>query len=341
MREENPMTEPANWLGVIENIRAVRRRFPAPVDTMGCDQVSSKTEQTTTNQRFQVLTSLMLSSQTKDPITWAAVQKLKEHGLGNVDGILGAKEKDIEDLIYPVGFYRRKAIYLKKVATILKQQYDGDIPGTIEDLCSLPGVGPKMAHLCMKEAWKIITGIGVDTHVHRISARLGWVPSKGIKTPEDTRKALESWLPKEYWPEINHLLVGFGQTICTPLRPKCDQCYNQVLCPYYRLNTVGGKPKKEVKKETTSPKAKVQGKKEKPPPKAKAKAAVEMEKSPPKTRSRVKKESSLPPVDVKVEVKKERSAPVAKTEISPPGEDIKVENKKSPPEVRIKIERTF
>lgn len=232
------MKPPPNWLGVIDNIRAVRKLNPAPVDTMGCDQVNSKGEKTP-DQRFQVLVSLMLSSQTKDPITWAAVQKLRENGCGNVHGMLEATEKDIEDLIYPVGFYRRKAIYLKKVAQILKDSYDGDIPDNIKDLCSLPGVGPKMAHLCMNEAWKIVSGIGVDTHVHRISARLGWVPKKGIKTPEDTRQALESWLPKEYWSEINHLLVGFGQTICNPVRPKCDQCYNRSLCPYYRSNHKG------------------------------------------------------------------------------------------------------
>lgn len=239
------MEPPPNWLDVIENIRSVRKQYAAPVDTMGCDQIHSKNERTI-DQRFHVLVSLMLSSQTKDPITWSAVQKLKQHGLGNIDGLLASSEKEIEDLIHPVGFYRRKAIYLKKVAQILKDKYNGDIPNTVEDLCSLPGVGPKMAHLCMNEAWKIVTGIGVDTHVHRIAARLGWVPSKGIKTPEDTRKALESWLPKEYWSEINHLLVGFGQTICTPVGPKCDKCHNQDLCPYLRSN--GGKSSQQKSK---------------------------------------------------------------------------------------------
>lgn len=223
-------TPPANWQRTIENIRKVRQKFPAPVDTMGCDKCHDKADKDI-NQRFQVLVSLMLSSQTKDPITWGAVKKLKEKGICTIDGILDSSEKDIEDLIHPVGFYRRKAVYLKKVAKILKEEYDGDIPDSINGLCDLPGVGPKMAHLCMMEAWNIVTGIGVDVHVHRISARLGWVPKKGIKTPEDTRIALESWLPREYWREINHLLVGFGQTICTPLRPKCDECYNNVICP--------------------------------------------------------------------------------------------------------------
>ena len=224
------MEPPPNWLLTIENIRKVRQKFPAPVDTMGCDQAHSKNDKDV-DQRFQVLVSLMLSSQTKDPITWAAVQRLKENGLGNVKGMLEAGEKDIEDLIHPVGFYRRKAVYLKKVAQILDRDFGGDIPDNLKDLCDLPGVGPKMAHLCMLEAWNTVTGIGVDTHVHRIASRLGWVPKKGIKSPEDTRVALESWLPRNYWREINHLLVGFGQTICSPVGPKCGECANSVICP--------------------------------------------------------------------------------------------------------------
>lgn len=226
------MEAPANWFKTIENIRSVRERYKAPVDTMGCDQAANPNDKNI-DQRFQVLVSLMLSSQTKDPITWEAVQRLRNKGLGNVMSLSKVKEKDIEDIIFPVGFYKRKAIYLKKVANILKDKYNGDIPNSIEELCKLPGVGPKMAHLCMLEAWNVVTGIGVDTHVHRIAGRLGWVPKEGIKTPEHTRKALESWLPQEYWREINHLLVGFGQTICTPTHPKCSKCDNQSICPSY------------------------------------------------------------------------------------------------------------
>lgn len=287
---------PTNWLKTIENIRKVRQKFPAPVDTMGCDQAHTRTDKDV-DQRFQVLVSLMLSSQTKDPITWQAVQNLKEKGMGNVSGISGAREKDIEDTIYPVGFYRRKAIYLKKVAEILKNEYNGDIPDSIKNLCDLPGVGPKMAHLCMLEAWNIVSGIGVDTHVHRISARLGWVPAKGIKTPEDTRKYLESWLPQDYWREINHMLVGFGQTICTPTWPKCDQCYNNSICPSansYKNTSVG---KKAIKKTETKIESEVQVKPEvkvKPEPNAKSKPKIKSEpkvQSEPKVKSEVKVKS--------------------------------------------------
>lgn len=119
--------------------------------------------------------------------------------------------------------------YIKKTTEILKNKYNSDIPSTAEDLCKLPGVGPKMAHLCMLTAWGKVTGIGVDTHVHRISNRLGWVKTK---TPEETRKALQDWLPQELWSEVNELLVGFGQQICLPQRPRCSTCLNRELCPF-------------------------------------------------------------------------------------------------------------
>lgn len=114
-------------------------------------------------------------------------------------------------------------------------QYGGDIPKTIDGLCKLPGVGPKMAHICMQVAWGEVPGITVDTHVHRISNRIGWV-QKPTKTAEQTRVQLESWLPKEEWTDINYILVGFGQEICTSLRPKCDGCLNRNICPYAKSN---------------------------------------------------------------------------------------------------------
>ena len=127
----------------------------------------------------------------------------------------------------------------------MRDTYEDDIPDTVENLCNLPGVGPKMAHLCMNIAWKKQSGIGkldielansylsndfltglffvmvgVDTHVHRIANRLGFTKKKGgTKNPEETRKALESWLPEDKWTEINWLLVGFGQQICKPVKP--------------------------------------------------------------------------------------------------------------------------
>ncbi|KAA0193365.1 hypothetical protein HAZT_HAZT000803 [Hyalella azteca] len=186
-------------------------------------------------RRFHVLVSLMLSSQTKDEVTYAAMQRLRQRGL-TVSQILELRPDELGLLIRPVGFWKKKVVYLQETCKILASKYNSDIPDTIEGLCALPGVGPKMAHLCMEIAWGKVTGIGVDTHVHRISNRLGWT-GEGTKTPEGTRKALEDWLPRELWSEVNLLLVGFGQQICLPIHPKCNGCLNKDLCPYGRRSS--------------------------------------------------------------------------------------------------------
>lgn len=125
----------------------------APVDTMGCASLSDKDADEKV-QRFQILVSLMLSSQTKDEITAKAIKKLKENNALSVSQMDELSEEEIQNLIYPVGFYKRKATYLKKVCKILKEKYDSDIPNDVKGLQSLPGVGPKMAYLCMSTAWK-------------------------------------------------------------------------------------------------------------------------------------------------------------------------------------------
>jgi len=172
---------PLQWKPQIANIIEMRKLRDAPVDTMGCDVISDVLAPPQ-DYRFQVLVSLMLSSQTKDQVTSAAMSRLRTHGC-NVDNILATSDDQLGTLIYPVGFWRRKVDYIKRTATILRDDFKGDIPKSIKDLCSLPGVGPKMAHLTMKCAWGDVTGIGVDTHVHRISNRLDWV-EKTTKTPE-------------------------------------------------------------------------------------------------------------------------------------------------------------
>jgi len=115
--------------------------------------------------------------------------------------------------------------YIKQAAVILRDQYGGDIPPTIEGLMGLPGVGPKMAHLCMSadNGWGRVEGIGVDVHVHRITNLWGW-QRPASKTPEETRRALESWLPHDRWKEINGLLVGLGQKVCLPVGRRCGDC---------------------------------------------------------------------------------------------------------------------
>lgn len=237
---------PFNWEVVLKNLREMRKNFDAPVDTMGCDKCHDDSADPKV-QRYQQLLSLMLSSQTKDQVTFAAMERLRQHGC-IIDKILETSDEDLGKLIYPVGFWKNKVKYIKKTTAMLKEKYNGDIPNSVEELCKLPGVGPKMAHICMKTAWGEVTGIGVDTHVHRISNRLGWVDTK---TPEETRKALENWLPRELWSEVNHLLVGFGQQICKPVKPQCPTCLNYMLCPF------GAKYVADELKTEKSPKKKI------------------------------------------------------------------------------------
>ncbi|KAM6546047.1 hypothetical protein CsatB_026783 [Cannabis sativa] len=224
---------PNNWQQVLEGIRNMRSSEDAPVDTMGCEKAGSLLPPK--ERRFAVLVSSLLSSQTKDHVNHGAIQRLLQNGLLAADTIDKADEATIKSLIYPVGFYSRKASNLKKVAKICLTKYDGDIPSSLEELLLLPGIGPKMAHLVMNVGWNNVQGICVDTHVHRICNRLGWVSRLGTKqktsSPEETREALQKWLPKEEWVPINPLLVGFGQTICTPLRPCCGVCTISEFCP--------------------------------------------------------------------------------------------------------------
>lgn len=226
--EKQVKWEPKNWRKLLANIREMRKEKTAPVDTMGCDKCHDEQSDKKTI-RFHQLVALMLSSQTKDAITFECMERLKLHGL-TPEKMVKTSTNDLEQLLYPVGFYRTKAKNIQKTSQILIDKFDSDIPNDIKGLLSLPGVGPKMANICMRVAWNIVSGIGVDTHVHRIANRLKWMP-KETKDPEQTRVALEKWLPFENWSDVNKLLVGFGQTICTPINPKCSECLNAMICP--------------------------------------------------------------------------------------------------------------
>ncbi|XP_043107758.1 endonuclease III-like protein 1 isoform X2 [Puntigrus tetrazona] len=220
--------EPCDWITQLSFIREMRSKRDAPVDQMGAEKCYDP-EAPPEVRRYQVLISLMLSSQTKDHVTAGAVQRLREHGL-TVDAVLEMDDETLGKLIYPVGFWRTKVKYVKRASALIRQEFRGDVPDTVEGLMRLPGVGPKMAHLAMDIAWGRVSGIGVDTHVHRISNRLGWT-KKETKTPEETRRALEEWLPRDLWSEINWLLVGFGQQVCLPVAPLCSVCLSQHTCP--------------------------------------------------------------------------------------------------------------
>ncbi|KAL9005600.1 MAG: hypothetical protein Q9188_001648 [Gyalolechia gomerana] len=234
---------PANWQEIYSAVQEMRKKVLAPVDTMGCESLAEDTR-TPRDKRFQTLIALMLSSQTKDTTTALAMNRLQTQlpppGL-TLENILSVSPTLLNGLIHAVGFHNNKTKYIKATAVILEEKFNSDIPDTIQGLISLPGVGPKMAYLCMSSAWGRDEGIGVDVHVHRITNLWGW---HNTEEPEQTRTALEAWLPREKWHEINHLLVGFGQTICLPVGRKCGECTlsTRGLCP----GAVAEKKKKKV-----------------------------------------------------------------------------------------------
>lgn len=236
---------PANWEQMYSTTAEMRKRVLAPVDTMGCESLAEESR-SPLDRRLQTLIALMLSSQTKDTVTAVAMKNLQENLPGgfNLQSLLDVEPEELNRLIAKVGFHNNKTSYIKQVAPILRDQFGGDIPDTIEGLVSLKGVGPKMAYLTMSAAWGRDEGIGVDVHVHRITNLWGWHKTAN---PEQTRAELESWLPKDKWHDINHLLVGFGQTICLPVGRKCGDCElsSMGLCP----SAVKSSPvKKRVKK---------------------------------------------------------------------------------------------
>ena len=237
---------PRNWETVYNTTASQRKRVLAPVDTMGCESLAEE-HRSPRDKRLQTLVSLMLSSQTKDAVTAAAIRSLQEKLPGGLclESLLNVEPTELNKLIEKVGFHNNKTKFIKSVAVFLCDKYGGDIPDTIDGLVSLPGVGPKMAYLCMSAAWGRDEGIGVDVHVHRITNLWGWHKTS---TPEQTRAELEAWLPRDKWHDINHLLVGFGQTICLPIGRKCDQCdlAAEGLCPSV-VTTKSSPAKKRVK----------------------------------------------------------------------------------------------
>jgi len=247
---------PNNWELLYSNIKMMRADRTAIVDSQGCERTADP-HATPKVIRYQTLISLMLSSQTRDVVTYEVMRGLKKHGL-TVPKIIMTPEEKLGKIINSVSFWKRKTKYIKEATLICHKDYKDDIPSTLTGLLSLPGVGPKMAHICMHAAWGETTGIGVDTHVHRISNWLEFIRNP-TKTPENTRRELESWLPRSEWQDFNILLVGFGQQTCLPHRPKCHNCLNKQICPATQSKYIPPKaltPKKEKtpKKDTVTKK---------------------------------------------------------------------------------------
>ncbi|MCX8205865.1 MAG: endonuclease III [Candidatus Micrarchaeota archaeon] len=175
---------------------------------------------------FEMLIFTMLSARTKDETTIAAAERLL-HKFKDAKAIAYASEKQIAQLIKPVGFYKTKARHLRQLCHILLDNFDGKVPNTIEEITSLPGVGIKTGNIVLARAFGHDV-IGVDTHVHRISNRLGLVRAK---TPGQTSVLLNKGIPKKFRRKLNKIFVGFGQTVCRPVGPRCNICPLTGVCP--------------------------------------------------------------------------------------------------------------
>lgn len=174
---------------------------------------------------FRILISTLLSLRTKDEVTTQASRRLFSRAC-SPEEMLQLSPEEIRKLIYPVGFYKRKAENILQVCQELIDQYDSQVPNDLEKLLDLSGVGRKTANLVLTLGFGK-QGICVDTHVHRISNRLGYVQTK---TPVQTEMALRNKLPPEWWIPINDILVAFGQALCKPISPWCNRCAVEKYC---------------------------------------------------------------------------------------------------------------
>ncbi len=201
---------------VIERLRGVYSLWKEPIVT----KLSRKRR-----DPFKVLISCILSLRTQDKTTAEATRRLMEKASTPYE-MLKLTEEEISRLIYPVGFYNTKAKNIKEICKALVERYDGEVPSDMNELLKLKGVGRKTTNLVLTKGFGL-PGICVDTHVHRITNRWGYVDTK---TPKETEMVLRKKLPKEYWIEINDLLVAFGQNLCRPISPFCSRCPVKEFC---------------------------------------------------------------------------------------------------------------
>lgn len=179
-----------------------------------------------TRDPFRVLIACLLSLRTKDETTGPAAERL--FALARTpETMLRLTTRRVERAIFPVGFYHTKARVIRGVCRDLLARFDGAVPGDLDTLLTLKGVGRKTANLVVTVGFGL-PGICVDTHVHRISNRLGYVRTK---SPDQTEMALREKLPRRHWIEVNDLLVTFGQNVCQPVSPRCSVCPVRTMCP--------------------------------------------------------------------------------------------------------------
>ena len=182
---------------------------------------------------LSILIGTILSARTRDENTSVVVKKLFDK-YKTPHSLASAKISDVEKIIKSTGFYHVKARRIIEVASIIDKKYGGKVPDSLEELLELPGVGRKTANCVLVYAFEK-PAIPVDTHVHRISNRIGLV---NTKTPEETEIELMKKIPKKYWLEINDTFVMYGQNICKPISPLCDVCQIKNMCEYYKTRLV-------------------------------------------------------------------------------------------------------
>jgi endonuclease III len=207
-------------------VATVMRALARAIDNLELPAVEKIAENSQENP-FEVLIATMLSAQTRDAVTAAASARLFRVA-PTPRTLAKLTEQRIIELIYPVSFYRNKAAHVKQTCRILAAQFDGRVPATMDELLTLPGVGRKTANLVLILSFRSRRNICVDTHVHRISNRLGWVQTR---TPEETEQALYRNTARRWWPYLNLYLVTWGQNVCRPIYPRCGACVIRSHCP--------------------------------------------------------------------------------------------------------------
>jgi len=188
-------------------------------------------EQLSGYTNFQKLIATLLSARTKDTTVIPIVKELFAKYPGP-EQLQNAPLKELEKILFKIGFYRVKARNILKLSKMVLEKYDGKVPTDLEKMIILPGVGRKTANCMLNYAFNQ-PAIAVDIHVHRISNRLGWVKTKD---PEETEKKLQGLLPKTEWKKVNQLFVDHGQRVCLPRGPKCKECSLQNYCAHFKLN---------------------------------------------------------------------------------------------------------
>jgi endonuclease-3 len=215
---------------VADVLRRIRRAMQG-MNELAVEKVSKESRE----DPFRVLVATMLSAQTKDAVTDAASTRLFRVAR-TPRTMVKLPTRIVERLIYPVSFYRTKARHVREASLQILSRYGGTVPDSMEELLTLPGVGRKTANLVLILSHASRNNICVDTHVHRIANRLGWVRTR---TPDDTEHALYRVVPRRLWAEVNLRLVTWGQNVCRPVYPLCGGCAVSALCPRIGVTQTG------------------------------------------------------------------------------------------------------